>query len=550
MKLLILALDGFDPNLFSRWRDQLPNLSLIADQGEFHPVASTLPPMTFPAWSSFLTGVNPGKHGIFDFTERLPGRLAVRFVNATRRRYPTFLRLASAQGLSVGSIGLPTTYPPEPLSGYQIAGFDTPLPSRADPSYVFPRELAAKIERRMGGYYFGDFNESRIGRRWHRRVLKKLAASLQRKRDLVRFLQKEIPVDLLLVHVGETDTVGHHFWSFCDPGSPRRVPSCDLELADAIQTIYRSADDLVGDLMRACQPEAAIVISDHGMGGASDRMVYLNRFLAEKGFLRFSKSPSWSPWMGKLKTLGMKRMPYRLQQQFFKVASGSIASRIESLQRFSGIDWSNTVAYSEELNYFPAIYLNLQGREPLGVVSPERTDGVLNEIQAALLTWRDPADGSAIVRAVHRRDEIYFGPEIAFAPDLILELNQPDGYSYGLGKSADSRAKFGWRRLDASEYVGYKGASMNGSHRQHGTFVIAADAPLSPIQSDFSLLDLAPTILSLLDIPIPTWMDGRSLLAGSKTGPDMSVLLVEDYPYSPQQERNLQKRLIDLGYLG
>jgi predicted AlkP superfamily phosphohydrolase/phosphomutase len=549
MKLLILALDGFDPDLFLRWRDELPNLNQIAKRGFFSPLRSTIPPMTFPAWSTFLTGVNPGRHGIFDFTERLLGRLAVRFVNSSRRRYPTFLRLLSEAGLRVGSIGLPTTYPPEGLSGYQISGFDTPLPSKADASYVYPRDLAGEIDRHLGGYFFGDFNESRIGVGWHGRVLCKLLEGLRRKRDLVRFLQNREPVDLLLLHVGETDTVGHHYWSFCDAQSPRHIASTDSTLTHAISTVYRSADDLVGELMEICRPDDMLVVSDHGMGGTSDRVIYLNRFLAEKGFLRFKAFPLLSSAVERAKIWGMKWIPYRMQQQAFKLAGGLLARRIESQRRFGGLDWEHTVAYSEELNYFPAIWLNLQGREPFGVVSPNDSDQKLDEIRSALLEWRDPSDGSAVVKRAWRREEVYNGPEIIFAPDLILELNRPNGYSFALGNGGDSKSKAAWRRLEASEYIGHKGLSMNGSHRPLGTFMATHARFLGSDGLDLNLLDVAPMIFARFGLPAPAWLEGRAWGRIPQAEPDRKLATPGEAPYSPTAEADIRRRLVDLGYL-
>lgn len=549
VKLLILALDGFDPELFTRWRDRLPNLSSLADDGVFTTIASTTPPMTFPAWSTFLTGVNPGKHGIFDFTERTADRLGLRFVNATRRRCPSFLRIASDNGLVVGSAGLPTTYPPEILSGFQISGFDTPLPSKADSSYIYPNTLADKIGRELGGYYFGDFNESRIGRNWHRRVFEKLVSGIEHKEKLVRLLLKEYDLDLLLLHVGETDTVGHHFWSFCDPDSPRHVRSDDEQLNTAISKVYIKADDLVGSVMRAANPEAVMIVSDHGMGGTSNRMIYINRYLEEAGLLKFSGDTIGASHLGTLKNLGMRFIPYRLQQKIFRLAGGRIASKIESLQRFGGINWSKTTAYSEEVNYFPSLYLNIKGREPHGIVSPEDIDKVMGEVSEALASWRDPCSGSAVVREVYRCGEVYSGSEIDYAPDLLIELNQPEGYSYALGRSTSKEGATPWRKLRSDEYLGRKGATMNGSHRRFGTLIlnVAGKRLTPPVEA--ALLDIAPTALSLLKVGIPDWMEGKCLVDSKALPSVRSVQAEPEVPYTDDEEQIIRDRLAKMGYL-
>jgi predicted AlkP superfamily phosphohydrolase/phosphomutase len=549
LKLLILALDGLDPDLFLNWKDRLPNLSSLASGGFSGRIASTFPPMTFPAWSTFLTGVNPGQHGIFDFTERTPDRSSVRFVNATRRRLPTFLRIASDAGMVVGSVGLPTTYPPEPLSGFQISGFDTPLPSKADSSYIYPHELAKLIDRKLGGYSFGDFNEGRIGPNWHRRVLPKLISGIERKEQLTELLLKEYDLDLLLLHVGETDTVGHHFWSFCDRNSPRYVQNEEGQLSNAISTVYTRTDELVGNILQWSEPEAVMVVSDHGMGGTSDKVLYLNRYLEENGILEFSAGSKHSDRMSELKRLGMKYLPYRLQQKAFHLAGGRIASRIESLQRFGGIEWSNTAAYSEEVNYFPSISLNIVGREPYGIVSLEDADRMVEKVSQALLKWKDPADGSAVVRRVHHCEEVYDGSEIEQAPDLLLEFNQPDGYSYALGRSTSPEGRSPWRKLQSGEYLGRKGGTMNGSHRQHGTFILntGTDGIKKPVNA--SLMDAAPTALNILGLGAPGWMEGKSCVRSENRASHYDNRVGESVLYTEGEERLIRKKLIRLGYL-
>lgn len=548
IKILILALDGFDPDLFKKWKGDLPTLSRLADEGFFTPILSTIPPMTFPAWSTFLTGVNPGKHGIFDFTERLPERLTVRFINSSKRKIPTFLRIASDCGFKVGSVGLPTTYPPEPLSGFQIAGFDNPLPSKANATFIHPPELAAEIEKELGGYYFGNFNESRINRNWHKRILNKLLAGISNKENLLRLLlNKYEDLDILVFHVGETDTIGHHFWALSDDQSPRAVKS---PLNDAIYQVYKAADQFVALALQETEPEHLIIVSDHGMGGTSDRMLYLNRYLEECGFLRFSSHKGSGDWFGRWKNAGMKWLPYHWQQQLFHLAGGSITSTIESHQRFGGIDWDHTIAYSEELNYFPSICLNVQGRERFGVVAEDEIEGRISEIENVLREWKDPKDGSPIVNRLLRREEIYLGPETENAPDIFLLLNQPNGYSYALGKSRAPNGRNPWRKLKPEEYIGRKGGTMNGSHRLKGTFILLSKDHKSIPPLNISLQDIAPTVLNILGINIPNYMDGKSLIDKETLINSPIFPRSEKCQYSPKEETVLQNKLSQLGYLG
>jgi predicted AlkP superfamily phosphohydrolase/phosphomutase len=478
----------------------------------------------------------------------LKNKLGVRFLNATRRRSPTFLRLLSVNGVKVGSVGIPTTYPPENLSGFQISGFDSPLPSKADRSYVNPPELADDLDRDLGGYYFGNFNEGRINKGWHNRVLIKLLDGLARKAQIMSYLIKRYSLDLFLLHIGETDTVGHHFWALCDPQSPRYVDPEDKRLADAIKIVYCEADRLIGEALEIANPESVMVVSDHGMGGTSDRLLYINNYLEANGLLKRSNSKVSSRLAGMLKHIGMRWIPYRWQQAVFHLAKGKIASNLESWQRYGGIDWENTYAFSEELNYFPSIWLNIHGRDPFGQVDPATAEEVIQSIKQALLNWNDPIDDVPIVKHVYRREELYRGSELEFAPDLIIDFHKPNGYSYALARSDSGNTKDSFRVLEPHEYLGFKGGSMNGSHRSYGTMILQTPGESLTAADIPDLCDIAPTVLHLLDLDRPDWMDGQSLIKGQRVREDQFKKETEA-EYSQQQEDKLRKRLTELGYL-
>ena len=168
--VLILGLDGATLDLVEPWSTDgtMPNLRRLMRIGAWGRLASTVPPATLPGWASFMTGVNPGRHAIFDFTRREPGTYRVRFVNSSDRQAPSVWRLLSDAGRRVAILGLPGTYPPEAVNGCMISGFDTPVTTRADRSFVYPPTLANEVER-CGGFPFADFQEFAIGH--HRRDL-------------------------------------------------------------------------------------------------------------------------------------------------------------------------------------------------------------------------------------------------------------------------------------------------------------------------------------------------------------------------------------------
>jgi predicted AlkP superfamily phosphohydrolase/phosphomutase len=184
--------------------------------------------------------------------------------------------------------------------------------------------------------------------------------------------------DAFLLLFGESDTVAHHFWKFHDASSPR-FEECSAEQREAINDVYMRLDGAIGELIRVAQPESVVVVSDHGFGGAGRKCVYLNRWLAEQGYQK-RQATNGGTVSSMMKRLALRMIPSQLQARAFRLNGGRWASRLESRSRFGGIDWADTSAFSEELNYFPSIWLNLEGREPEGTVSPRDYQRVVDDL--------------------------------------------------------------------------------------------------------------------------------------------------------------------------
>ena len=270
-RFLLIGLDGAEPSLLTPWMDAgiLPNLAGLRDRGAYLSCASTVPPATFPAWTTCVTGVNPGRHGIFDFTEMVEGQYAIRFVNSMRRRAPALWEVLSEAGRRVGILGVPATYPPEKVNGFMVSGFDSPVCTAVDRSFVFPSSMYPEVR----DWRFADFQETHIGPGWHEAALPKLLDGIETKESIARRLLEREPWDFFMVVFGESDTVSHHFWLFHDAQSPRHRPGFE----DAIRRVYVRLDAAVGALIRAAGPDTTVgVVSDHGFGGTGTGVVHLN----------------------------------------------------------------------------------------------------------------------------------------------------------------------------------------------------------------------------------------------------------------------------------
>ncbi|MFQ5352405.1 MAG: alkaline phosphatase family protein, partial [Candidatus Binatia bacterium] len=274
--LLVVAWDGACFDLIQPFlaAGDLPVLSKFIAEGASRELRSTIPPVTFPAWTTFMTASSPDRHGITDFTVRKRGSYSLRFVNASDRRQPTIWALMNAADLRVGVYGFPATYPPEGLDGFQICGFDTPLGSGAASRATHPAHLAGELIDRFGGLGTGGPSQARIDSGWHRRALESMSSEIELRTDIALELLGRSEVDVFAVHYGESDTVSHQFWHFFDDASPRHR---DDGPAGAVARVYREMDRALGRLLEAVGEGADVVLlSDHGSGGSSNRVVFWN----------------------------------------------------------------------------------------------------------------------------------------------------------------------------------------------------------------------------------------------------------------------------------
>jgi predicted AlkP superfamily phosphohydrolase/phosphomutase len=374
------------------------------------------------------------------------------------------------------------------------------------------------------GWTFADFQETTIGEGWHKMALAKLLEGIERKESITLELYNQEPWDFFMVVFGETDTVSHHFWMFHDPDSPRHR----AEHETAIQQVYQRLDETVGKLLDASNEDVVVgVVSDHGFGGAGTGVVYLNNWLAENGFLEFTEQKG-----SLLKKLALTVVPESIRGTLFRRFQG-LASKAESQSRFSGINFSQTAAWSEELNYFPSIRVNLRRREPDGQVSRADYDSFCRDLCSRLESWE-------VIEKAWRRDELYAGPYVDRAPDIILELALENGYSHSCLRS---RGGENFRRIEAHEHIGGKEKGMNGNHRAEGVFFLSI--PFANRQ--MSLTDVAPTVYEILSTGAPD-MDGRSILGGKIEPAERPSRPKSASAYTPEQEEMVESRLRDLGY--
>ncbi|HEX5656430.1 MAG TPA: alkaline phosphatase family protein [Polyangiales bacterium] len=544
-RALVLGFDGADLELiFALGARRLPNLFALMERGVFAHQESVQPPATLPNWTTFLTGVDPGAHGVFDFTTR--HGYGVKFSAGTVREAPTFLARLDRLGLACCAVGFPATWPPERLQhGYFVSGWDAPVSFEADRSFVWPPSLYDTLTRRFGPLRFDEVDQFRADEPgWHARLGGKLADKVVRRAELASFLLASRRWDVFAFYFGESDTASHYLWSLYDEGSPRRPANVSADEARGLPRVYEALDHALGLLLEQAPDAQITIVSDHGSGGSSDKVLYLNRALAEADLLAFKGTPKFST---KAKQLGLRISP-KLRDRLFRFQGALLPSLLESRARFGAIDFPRTLAFSDELNYFPAVHLNQRGREPHGAFDPKERARIKRRVIDALERLKDPLNDKPVVAKVYEREALFRGPFVERAPDLLLELRLDRGYSYNLMPSGGTLGAV-MERLAPADYLGKKGRSLPGSHRPRGLFVAAGPELRVRGQRELDIGQASALVLARLGIAPPANARG-TVPEGWIAEPFERTLPEAPAPASARGERGaLERRLRALGYI-
>jgi len=544
--LLVLGLDGATFDVLGPLAARCPSLSAWRARGEAAPLASTTPPMSFPAWSTFATGLEPGEHGLFDFTQKLPGAYRVRFANASDRRGETLWGRVTRAGLRALVLGVPATWPPERVNGLLVAGFDAPVSAGSDARQASDPELYRRVAARAGPWMRPDLDEGAREDGWHERAVGVLLRRIERKTAFALAALAELRAagaapDLVVVVFSESDTVAHHFWRDHDPASPRHDPGASPLRRGAVAAVYERLDAACAELRDAVGADApCAVVSDHGSGGAAARVVHLGRRLADAGLLARARGPGVDRLARGLRDTALRALPPAAVQALFRRARPA-AAQLESRARFGGVDWRRTAAFSEDANTQPGVWLNLRGREARGSVAAADAERLRREVIDCLLDWKLP-DGAPVVARALPREEVHRGPLGSRAPDVVVELGDEAGYPLVCVPTPWSDPGAGaLRRLGADELAGGRGRGTNGTHRRHGIWI--ADGPACEawgrLPSPARLRHAAPALSRALGL---AWEPRAGAgEGGMEAGPRLD--------YTPAEEAAVAARLRALGYL-
>jgi len=551
-RAIVVGIDGGSPQLVEAWAAQgkLPGFARLMEEGAFGPLASVPNMRSAAAWTSFMTGRNPGKHGIYEFYEYAADLQRIRFLKGGDRDGATIWGLLSAAGRKVGVINVPMTYPAERVNGFLIAGLDAP--GRKSRGFVQPPELLAELEERFGEYILEPGLTGHIVAGNTDTAVERLWEELEQKVKVSDHLAAVKPWDLFVTVFRSLDAVQHCFWKHMDAEHPFHDPAQAKRYGSVILEAYQRVDRYLSELLDRLDDDTSLfVISDHGFGAKHPATTQLNRWLEAEGFLTYRRRGILQKLLGSVYRAVVGGTFRRTKERLTRYLP-FLRNIVQYQLCFAQIDWKKTSAYSDTL--YPTIWVNRRPEGPMGGgASEERYRELIGRLRERLADCRDSVTGMPVVDEVFGKGEIYHGPHVDRAPDLLIRWRE-DTTIHGLA---------GLKREDGSDtrIPGEDPSVISGDHRVHGILFARGPFVRRGVRVDHAnLVDIAPTVLYAMKEPVPRDMDGRVVqeifeesfsreneVRRSEAGGDGSG--GPDEGYSDEDEAVIAERLKALGYL-
>ena len=552
---MVIGLDGATFDLLRPWAEQgqLPTINRLMKEGAWGELHSTIPPMTAPAWTSFATGKNPGKHGLYDWIYRHQDSYNVSPLTAQHIKQPTLWSLLSEVDHRVCVFNVPMTYPPQPVNGILISGM--PAPS-TEVTITYPESFLSEIESAVGPYLVYPDPGQAYSDAGVDAFLQKLYLTTQRRFEVLEYLRSLDDWDFLMPVLNGTDTVQHAMWKYMDPHHPLHDPAKTPKYGNAILDYYRYVDEALGRIVKSLDKDTVLIImSDHGFG-PFHKFIHVNNWLGQGGWLKLKRTPAS---MLKSAMFGLGFSPMAVYNWLMRLGLGALKREVVRgkgqgmlktlFLSFDDVDWSRTTAYS--LGNVGQIFLNVKGREPQGTVEPGvEYEALRDDIIGCLKELQDPTTGEQVVEQIYRREDIYSGPALERAADIVFIPTRLEYFGFG-------EYEFGSNMIIETVKRG-----ISGTHRMNGVLMLyGAPIKSGTLVENASLLDLAPTILHLMGEPVLMDMDGSVLTEAlrSPLADPTSIRFVEraggqnsmdGKDLSEKDKSTIVERLRDLGYVG
>lgn len=460
-RVLVLGLDCASPELiFEQFRGRLPNLGRLMAGGTWGELESCIPCITIPAWSSMMSSRDPGVLGVYGFRNRADhsyDRMIT--ANGTAVSHRRVWDYVSEAGRESILIGVPQTWPPRPLNGYLVSDFLTP---GTESAFTYPAIFKQEVLNLLPDYPF-DVKGFRTNNKAD--LLKRLLEMSEAQFKLVRHCLTSKSWDFFMyVNIG-VDRIHHGFWRFHDPAHRLYEPGNAFE--NVIRDYYIRCDQFIGEMISLAGDEVTVlVVSDHGVT-RMDGGICANEWLWQNGWLALKSQPQ--------------------PGELLKIEDADI-------------DWSRTKAWSSG-GYYGRVFLNVQGREPEGIIPPEAYEQVRDELAKVLAAIPGP-DGEHLDTQVFKPDAIYQQVN-AVAPDLMVYFGGLHWRSVGtLGHGKHWTLENDTGPDDAN-------------HAPQGMFILYEPGKSGVgCVTGHQLMDIAPTLMDRLGLTVPLEMQGRLIAHG------------------------------------
>jgi predicted AlkP superfamily phosphohydrolase/phosphomutase len=556
-KVLFIGLDGstfdiLDPLMGS---GVMPRLKRFTEEGVRGLLETTIPPITPTAWVSWMTGKNPGKHGVFEFLLRRKGsgELPDQPVSSRSRDGLPFWDVLGRMGKQAIVTNVPCTYPPTMVNGLMISDFLTP---RGRKDFTYPESLLEEVESRFGPYQLYITEVYVPGKVDN--ILNQLFDELKYKTQVNRYLMNEYGWDVFATHYWGTDRFQHELWHLLDESHPFFDRKEHLAHIGRIHEYWNAVDSTLGELFDEVDQDATVYLgSDHGFGPIK-KFLCFNVWLINEGLLVL-KRDAMTRFKRALFKIGLTPdLAYRSAMKMglahlrlsVGVTNRSKLMRLANMLMLSleDVDWTRTVAFSK--GNYGQIFINLRGRETHGIVEQgAEYERVVSQVSERLRALVDPETGQPLIGPIWRREDLYTGPHSDNSPDL--QFLPCDMTNKPLGTLDLTSNKF------ITPVYG-----NSGDHRMHGVMMGRGPELRRGVEIEGArIIDYAPTILHSFGVEVPADMDGH-VLEAAFTEEYMSrnpVRLSDAAAYgesekvgtmTDEESEEIRERLRGWGYLG
>ena len=454
-RVLIIGWDCAAPELvFEAFKDDMPNTRRLMEEGIYGELESTIPPITVPAWMCMMTSRDPGELGVYGFRNRKDYSYdAMTIANSHVVKVPALWDLLGKEKKKSVVLGVPLTYPAKPFPGWMVTSFLTP---NRNSQWTFPRRLTREIDQ-VASDYMIDIPNFRTDRRAE--LEQQLFKMTAERFKLVRYLLETKDWDFFTMVEMGSDRLHHAFWRFWDETHRQYEPNSLF--SETMRNYYRTLDAELGKTLACVDGDTTImVVSDHG-AKRMDGGICVNEWLRQHGYLTLKTEPQ-----------GITRWTADL------------------------VDWKKTKAWGEG-GYYARIFINVEGREPQGIVNAQDYENIRDELKVRLEAIVDE-EGHNINTRVFKPEETYRECR-NIPPDLIVYFGD-----------------LFWRSVGSVGYNSiYTYENDTGpddcNHAEMGMFIMKNGEQAGGYVSPKSLYDIAPTVLNEFGIDIPETMRGKPI---------------------------------------